>query len=83
MNNQKQELAVQNSEARYYQIRLKGYLNPDWSEWFDDLSINHDEEGTTLLAGLIKDQSALFGIFLKIQNLGLTLLSVNPDCHPE
>jgi hypothetical protein len=80
MNNQNQEFAVQNPEARYYQIRLKGYLNPDWSEWFDGLSIRH-EEGVTLLTGLVKDQSALFGIFLKIQNLGLTLLSVIPICQ--
>lgn len=65
------------SEAQYYQIRLKGYINPNWSEWFDRLDISHEENGETLLSGLIQDQSALFGIFLKIQNLGLTLVSVN------
>jgi hypothetical protein len=64
------------SEAQFYQIRLKGYLNPDWSDWFDGLTIRHEENGETLLSGFIADQSALFGIFLKIQNLGITLLSV-------
>lgn len=73
---QNTNISRNHSEAQYYQIRLKGYLNPDWSDWFDGLAINHTENGETVLSGLIQDQSALFGIFLKIQNLGLTLLSV-------
>lgn len=64
------------SETQFYQIRLKGHLHPDWSEWFDGMTINQEENGETLLSGYICDQSALFGIFLKIQNLGITLLSV-------
>ena len=66
----------ENSEAKFYQIRLKGYLKADWFDWFDGLSISHEENGETLLSGYIPDQSALFGIFLKIQNLEITLLSV-------
>lgn len=69
-------LSSEKSEAKFYQIRLKGYLKADWSDWFDGLTISHEESGVTVLSGLIQDQSALFGIFLKIQNLGLTLLAV-------
>lgn len=71
------DISTGKSEAQYYQIRIKGHINQDWSEWFGGLAIRHEENGNTLLSGLIEDQAALFGLFLKIQNLGLTLLSVN------
>ena len=70
-------ISREKSEAQYYQIRIKGYISPDWSEWFEGMNIRHEENGNTLISGLVEDQAALFGIFLKIQNLGLTLLSVN------
>jgi hypothetical protein len=69
-------LWIEKPESQFYQIRLKGHLNLDWSEWFGGLTISQEENGETLLSGYICDQSALFGIFLKIQNLGITLLSV-------
>ena len=70
-------ISREKSEAQYYQIRIKGHISQDWSEWFEGLNIRHEETGNTLLSGLVEDQAALFGLFLKIQNLGLTLLSVN------
>ncbi len=76
-NNSGDSIISDKSEARYYQIRLKGYLSSDWSEWFDGLAISYEENGEILLSGLIQDQSALFGLFIKIQSLGITLLSVN------
>ncbi len=66
-----------NTEEQYYQIRLKGQLSPDWSDWFQGFTISQAENGDTVLSGNVKDQAALFGIFLVIQNLGMTLLSVN------
>jgi hypothetical protein len=59
-----------------YQIRLKGSLDSSWSEWFDGFSITvqHDE---TLLVGRVPDQSALHGILAKINDLGLSIISVN------
>ncbi len=77
MQNEKPEYFIPKTEAKLYQFRLKGHLNPAWSDWFDGLKILNDQNGETLLWGLVKDQSALFGILTKIQNLGLTLLSVN------
>jgi len=65
------------STSRFYQIKVKGQLNPSWSEWFGGLTITHEPNGETLLAGLVVDQSALFGLLLKIRDLNLTLLSLN------
>jgi hypothetical protein len=59
-----------------YQIRVKGNLEPKWSEWFDGLSVTQPAEGETLLSGLVADQPALYGLLTKIMNLGLPLLSV-------
>ena len=60
-----------------YQIRVKGHLSSDWSDWFDGFTITNGEDGETLLCGLIVDQAALYGLLNKISNLGLPLLSVN------
>ena len=60
----------------YYQLRVKGQLDPRWSEWFEGLTINHEADGSTLLAGPVMDQAALYGILLKLHDLNLPLLSV-------
>jgi len=59
-----------------YQIKVKGHLDPRWSEWFDGLAITHKPNGETLLAGPVVDQAALHGLLSKVRDLGLTLLLV-------
>jgi hypothetical protein len=59
-----------------YQIQVRGTLDPRWSGWFDQLTISHDAEGNTLLAGLLSDQAALYGLINRLRDLGLTLLAV-------
>lgn len=61
----------------HYRIRIKGHLDPDWSAWFDGLTITHTTGGETVLAGPLADQAALYGLLEKARNLNLTLLSVN------
>ncbi len=38
-----------------YQIRVKGHLGPQWSEWFGGLSITLEDNGDTLLTGPVVD----------------------------
>ena len=64
------------TEPASYQIRVKGYLGPEWSEWFEGLTISWEKPDETLLSGQIADQAALHGILNKIRDLGLPLLSV-------
>ena len=61
----------------FYQITVKGHLDPRWSEWFDGLAISHEPTGDTILSGPVVDQPALFGLLLKIRDLNLTLLALN------
>lgn len=58
-----------------YQIRVQGVLHTDWQEWLDGFEIS-TIAGETTLRGFVVDQPALFGLLIKIRNLGLTVLSV-------
>jgi hypothetical protein len=60
-----------------YQIRIKGHLNPQWTGWFEGLTIMLEEDGDTLLTGIVIDQAALYGLIKKVRDLGVPLLSVN------
>jgi len=66
----------------YYQIRVQGQLERRWEHWFDglQLSIEHD---STILEGELSDQAALYGVLLKIRDLGLPLLSVQRLARSE
>lgn len=69
-------VATPTPKAQFYEIRLKGHLEARWVTWFDGLTITLDENGNTLLSGPVTDQAALHGIFKKIRDVGLPLLSV-------
>jgi hypothetical protein len=60
----------------YYEIKVRGHLDPRWSEWFAGLKLTHVDESETLLAGPLPDQAALYGLLERIRDLNLTLLSV-------
>jgi len=65
------------TNVQYYEIRLKGHLEPRWVKWFDGLAITLVEDGDTLLTGPVADQAALHGLLKKVRDVGLPLLSVN------
>ena len=67
----------QTSNAKVYEIRLKGQLEARWAEWFDGLAITLDENGNTLLSGPVADQAALHGLLKKVRDVGMPLLSVH------
>lgn len=66
-----------------YIIRVKGHLDPSWREWLENLSITHEQDGTTRLSGPIPDRAALYGILFKMCDLGLTLLFLEASMSPE
>lgn len=65
------------NESIIYQIRIKGHLSCQWTDWFEGLTITLEENGETLLTGPVVDQAALFGLLKKVRDLGMLLVSVN------
>ena len=63
-------------EAGQYEIRLQGHLEARWAAWFDGLTLTHEDDGITLLAGPVVDQAALHGLLEKVRDLGVPLISV-------
>jgi hypothetical protein len=61
-----------------YQIRIKGHLGGQWTDWFDGLTVTVDESGDTLLTGPVVDQASLHGLLRKVRDLGMPLVSVSP-----
>ena len=73
----------------YYEIKIKGHLDPCWSDWFADLKLTYLEGDVTLFSGLLPDQAAIYGLLERMRDLNLTLISVNlggpstQDCDTE
>jgi hypothetical protein len=66
------------SQPVVYQIRIKGHLSHQWTDWFEGLTITLEEDGDTLLTGPVVDQAALHGLLKKVRDLGMPLVSVGP-----
>lgn len=64
-------------KPQVYQIRIKGHLDHQWTEWFEGLSITLSDNGETLLTGPLIDQAALHGVLKKVRDLALPLVSVS------
>ena len=63
-------------EPLVYQIRLKGHLGREWTDWFGGLTVTALDNGETLLTGPVVDQAALYGVLRKVRDLGMPLVSV-------
>jgi hypothetical protein len=65
------------SKQQQYRIQVEGRLDPSWSEWLDGMAIEPEGAQGTLIMGPVRDQAALFGLLLKLRDMGLNLISVN------
>ena len=67
---------IEPGQPKAYQIRIKGHLGPEWTDWFGGLAIMLENSGDTLLTGPVVDQAALHGVLRKVRDLGIPLVSV-------
>src|ERR671915_55076 len=68
---------IEPSQPLVYEIRIKGHLDQQWTEWFEGLTITLEDNGDTLLTGPVVDQAALHGLLRKVRDLGMPLVSVD------
>lgn len=61
-----------------YQIRVRGHLSRQWTDWFSGLTITLEDNGDTLLTGPVVDQAALHGLLKKVRDLAMPLISISP-----
>ena len=66
------------SQPVVYEIRIAGHLPPQWSAWFEGLTVTPEPDGTTLLSGPVVDQAALYGMLSRLREMGLTLQRLPP-----
>jgi hypothetical protein len=67
---------IMSNQPMIYQIRLKGHIASHRRRSFEDLTLTMEENGDTLLTGVVTDQAALHGLLRKVRDLGLPLLEV-------
>jgi hypothetical protein len=63
--------------GKIYEIKLQGYLDTKWSEWFYGMTITHESNGGTTLCGSLPDQTVLHSVLDRIRDMNLQLKSVN------
>ncbi len=57
------------------ELRIKGLIDRDWSNWLTESSVTHTVGGETLLTGVAQDQSALYGLLSRLSGLGIQVVS--------
>ena len=59
-----------------YEVRIRGLLDARWAARFGVPTVEHGEDGTTVIRTAVADQAALHGLLQQVRDLGLPLVSV-------
>lgn len=62
--------------SELHEIRVEGHLDAWWADWLAGLTLTHESDGTTTLTGPLADQAALHGVFARLRDLALPIVSV-------
>lgn len=71
------------ANTMYVEIRIKGTLKQDWSDWMEGLVVSNQANGETVISGQLPDQAALLGLLNRIHGLNLQLFSFSQADKPE
>ena len=58
------------------EIRVKGKIGPNWSDWFWELQLRDGIGDETILCGELPDMTAVYGVILRLGSLVIPLVSV-------
>ncbi len=59
-----------------YEIVVCGHLPPQWTTAFEAMEVRCLPDASTCIAGALPDQSALYGLLMRLRDLGINLVSV-------
>jgi hypothetical protein len=62
-----------------YTIHIGVPLGSEWAEWFAGSETLDRGDGTGLIIAQVRDQAMLFGLLLRIRDLGVPLLGLYPE----
>jgi hypothetical protein len=65
----------------HIEIRIKGRIDPEISDWFQGLSILFTTPDESYIRCEAPDNSAIYGILSTLGSLGLSLISVSVVDH--
>ena len=70
-----------NTSMYQTEIHVKGKMNPNWADWFEELQVHDSDSDETILTGNLPDMAAIYGILSRLSSLVIPLISVT--CHEE
>lgn len=65
-------------DKAFYEITLRGVLDPFWASLFDGMAIE-SKDNVTRISGFVADQAALHGMLERVRDFGLVLVSVKSE----
>jgi hypothetical protein len=65
------------------EIRVKGKINPTWSDWFGELQMKETCTEETVLTGTLPDMAAVYGVISRLGSLVIPLVSVTCRHEPD
>lgn len=68
--------SIQSEYPSQYLITIQGHMPPHWAKRFEDMEILNTPDGTSTLVAEVPDQAALYGLIIKLRDMGLTLLII-------
>ena len=78
----KQQQQAQGEQDRY-EVEVEGHISPQWFDWLDGWEITPLPDGNTLLSGPVIDQSALHGLFARIRDLNIKMISLKKCAYSQ
>jgi hypothetical protein len=61
-----------------YRIHVGVVPSGRWAGWFSDAEVTGRDDGASLITAAVRDQAMLFGLLLRVRDLGIPLLGVYP-----
>jgi hypothetical protein len=66
-----------------YRVYVQNQLDASWQSLLEGFALEPQADGSTLLSGSVADQAALFGVLVRLRDMGLVILRVEQASGPH